>query len=293
VIAPARLRPSLPGAFRGEVLKVSRQLSVWLMILAGFGVLAIIVLASSTAGPFKGDLQHNPSAFMNDAVQIYGTVFQIGSGVVLLIVSARLIGMEYSSGTIRVLYARGIGRLQLLIVKMSALVVFGLLLLAGYLALVTLIILGFAQVWGGGPGALSQVSATEWTNVERAIGFYAANVVVLVLVAAAAAGLGRSLSFALPAALALFPADNFASIILALVARVTQHDHPWLDVNQWFLGPNLNALLPLWLTTHPRPAFATPLVHVDLTHVVALIFAWSLGLAAIAVARCVVPDVLE
>jgi hypothetical protein len=140
---------------------------------------------------------------------------------------------------------------------------------------------------------LGQVSAAEWANVERALTFYAANVVVLVLVAAAAAGLGRSLSFALPAALALFPADNFSTIILALVARVTQHDHPWLDVNQWFLGPNLNNLLPLWLTTHPRPAFAAPLVHVDLTHTVAVIAAWAVGLGAIAFARGVLPDVLE
>jgi len=291
--APRIRHPSLIGTFRGEALKVSRQLSIWLMILAAFGLLGVIVLATSTAGPFKDDLQHRPSAFLNDVVQIYGTVFQVGSGIVLLVVAARLLSMEYSSGTIRILYARGVGRLQLLLVKMAALLTFGLLLLIGYVVVVGVIVAVFAVAWTGGLSALGRVASAEWQDVERALVFYAANLGVLVLVAAAAAGLGRSLAFALPAALALFPADNFASLICSLVARVTQHQHPWLDLNQWFLGPNLNNVIPLWLSTHPRPAFAAPLVIVDLTHTVAVIAAWVIGLATIAVGRCILPDVLE
>ena len=289
----AAARPSSSGAFRGEVLKVSRQRSTWLMLLGAFVLLGVIVLASSSAGKLRADLRGDPSTFVDDMVQIYGTVFQVGSGIFLLLVGARLLGMEYSSGTIRVLYARGVGRLQLLVVKLLSMLVLGLLLLAGYVLLVAVIVATTVQAWSGGLAPLGQVSAAEWQNVARAIGFYTANIGVVILVAAAAAAIGRSLSFALAAALALFPVDNFGSLICALLARATQHPHPWNDINQWFLGPNLNYLLSLWETTKPRPAFAAPTAPVDLTHVVAVIAAWSLALAAIAVGRTLRPDVLE
>ena len=51
----------------------------------------------------------------------------------LLLFGARLIGMEYSSGTIRIAYARGIGRLRLLLAKLFTLAVVGVALFAGYL----------------------------------------------------------------------------------------------------------------------------------------------------------------
>ncbi len=293
MIAPRTARPSALGAFRGEALKLSRQLSVWLMILGAFVLLGIIVLASSTASSFKADLARDPSLFMNDAVQVYGTVFQVGSGIFLLIVSARLLAMEYSSGTIRIIYARGMGRLQLLLTKLAALTALGLLMLAGYLLVVGAIVVVTVRSWQGSLAPLGHISPAEWANVLRALVFCAANVLVLVTLAAAAAGLGRSLAFALPAALALFPADNFSTVICLLIARVTGHDHPWLDITQWLLGPNLNNLLPLWETTHPRAAFATPLVKVDLTQTVAVIAAWSVAFAVVAVVRAVRPDVLE
>jgi len=293
LIAAQTLRPSIPGAFRAEVLKVSRQLSVWLMLLGGVVLLGIVVLASTTSGPFKDHLARDPSLFINDVVEIYGTMFQVGSGIVLLIVASRLLSMEYSGGTVRILYARGVGRVQLLLTKMAAVTVFGLLLLAGYLVVVGVIVATTVRAWSGSLTALGQVSTEEWQNVERALVFYVANIVVLVLVAAAAAALGRSLTFALPAALALFPADNFTSIICALVANATRHQHPWLDINQWFLGPNLNNLLSLWETTQPRPAFAIPEVKVDLTHTVLVIAAWSVAMGLSAVARTARPDVLE
>lgn len=286
-------RPSTAGIFRGEVLKVSRQLSVWLMLAGAFLLLGVIVLASSTAPSFRTDLDRDPSIYVNDLVEIYGTVFQIGSGIFLLIVSVRLLSMEYSSGTVRILYARGAGRVQLLVTKIAALLALGLLVLAGYLVVVFLIVDATLLAWKGSLAPLGHVSTQEWQNVARALAFYVANLGVLVLVAAAAAGLGRSLSFALPAALALFPADNFLTVICQLVARVTNHQHPWLDVTQWFLGPALNNLPALWETTHPRAAFAIPLVPVSLGREVFVIAAWSVGLAAIAVLRTTRPDVLE
>lgn len=280
---------------RGEVLKLTRQLSLWLMLLGALGLLGVVSLGVTTAGSdrLKDLLAHNPSLFIDNMAELYETVFQLGSGIFLLIVSVRLFAMEYSSGTIRILYARGVGRLQLLLTKFAVLLVLGVLLLAGYLLLSSAIVALTVNAWSGSLTQLDRVSAAEWQNVRRAVEFAAANLVVLVLLAAAVAGLGRSLSFALPAALALFPADNFATVLLLLASRATGQSHPWLDINQWFLGPNLNVILSLWETTHPRPAFAVPLVTVSLTHAVWVVIAWSAGLAAIALYRTLRPDVLE
>jgi ABC-2 type transport system permease protein len=292
-VTVAALRPRTTGIFRAEALKLRRQRSLWVMVAGAFVLLAVVVLASTTAPSFKDDLKSDPSRYVNDVVQVYGTVFQIGSGIFLLVVASRLLAMEYSAGTIRVLYARGAGRLQLLLTKMAALFVLGLVLLAGFLVVVAVIALLTVEAWSGSTAPLTQVSVTEWQNVARAVAFYVANLGILVLVAAAAAGLGRSLSFAIPAAMVLFPADNFLTVICNLVARVTGHPHPWTDITQWLLGPNLNYVLTVWETTRPRPAFAVPLVPVDLTHVTLVISGWAVLLAAIAVVRAVRPDVLE
>src|SRR5260370_42621834 len=60
-------------------------------------------------------------------------VLRIFSGTFLILLTARLIGMEYSEGTLRVLLGRGVGRLQLLGAKLAAV---GLIALA-------LLVLGF------------------------------------------------------------------------------------------------------------------------------------------------------
>ena len=117
---------------------------------------------------------------------------------------------------------------------------------------------------------------------------------IAILMAAAAAGIGRSLAFAMAASLAFFPVDNFSVILEALGSRITRQDHPWLNISQYQLGPNLNTVLNLIEPGHhARAAFATPLTPVDATHALVVIGAFALGFAAIAVIRAVRPDVLE
>ena len=118
-------RPSFVGAVRGEALKISRQLSFWLMLAGAFVLLAIITLAISSASNIQDQLKSNPTAFAYGARDVFGTVYQIGSGIFLLIVGSRLFAMEYSSGTIRIIYARGTGRLRLLLAKMLTLAIIG------------------------------------------------------------------------------------------------------------------------------------------------------------------------
>lgn len=290
----ATLRPRFFGAVRGERIKVTRQLSFWLMLVGALVLLTIIVLAVTASPDLEDQLKANPTAWAYGAMDVFGTVFQIGSGIFLLIVGSRLIAMEYSSGTIRILYARGTGRLQLLLAKLVTLAGIGVALLAGYIVVVFAIVSALAYAWTGSISSLQHLSSEFWGDFGRWVMVQGMSMTVVILLAAAAAGLGRSLAFAMAASLAFFPGDNFFTIILVLAARVTRQDHPWLDISQYLLGPNLNVVLNLIEPGHhARAGFATPLVPVDATHALVVIGLFALAFATIAVWRTTKPDVLE
>ncbi len=287
-------RPRFFGAVRGEALKVSRQLSFWLMLAGALVLLIIITLAVSTASNIQDQLKTNPTAFAYGARDVFGTVFQIGSGIFLLIVGSRLFAMEYSSGTIRIIYARGTGRLRLLLAKMLTLAIIGVLLLAGYVVVAGATLALLVNVWAGSLAPLQNLPTEFWQDLGMWAVVQGMSMAIVILMAAAAAGIGRSLAFAMAASLAFFPVDNFSVILEALGSRITRQDHPWLNISQYQLGPNLNTVLGLIEPGHhARAAFATPLTPVDATHALVVIGAFAVGFAAIAVVRTVRPDVLE
>jgi ABC-2 type transport system permease protein len=53
-------------------------------------------------------------------------VLRVFIGFFLIILTANVIGREYQLGTVRILLARGIGRVQLLLAKVSAVVIVAL-----------------------------------------------------------------------------------------------------------------------------------------------------------------------
>jgi ABC-2 type transport system permease protein len=286
-------RPSFFGAVRAEANKVSHQLSFWLMIVGGFVLLGISLVAFTTIGSLPSTARTDPNTFLRQMFDVYGTIFQIGSGIVLLIVGSRLIAMEYSSGTIRIAYARGVGRLQLLLAKMVLLAIIGIGLLVGYLVVVGAIVAALYATWTGGLAGLSPNAALQqdfgyWLLVQGM------SMGIVILLTAAVAGLGRSLAFAMAASLAFFPVDNFLVGIMALTARATGHDSPWRNITEYLLGPNLNVVLNAIEPDHlARSAFAPPLNPVDGQHALLVIGAWALLFAVIAIGRAVRPDVLE
>ena len=287
-------RPSFFGAVRAEAIKVSHQLSFWLMLVAGFVLLGITVAAFSTIGNLPDTARTDPSGFARQMFDVYGTIFQIGSGIVLLIVGSRLIAMEYSSGTVRIAYARGIGRLQLLLAKMVLLAIIGVGLLVGWLLVAGSIVAALYANWTGGLAGLDKLD----TGLQQDFGYWllaqGISMGVVILLAAAMAGLGRSLAFAMAASLAFFPVDNFLVGIMALTARATRHDSPWRNITEYLLGPNLNSLVKLIEPDHGSPiAFAPPLNPIDGHHALLVIGAWTLLFVVIAVGRAVRPDVLE
>lgn len=290
----ALLRPSFPGIVRGEALKLSRQLSFWLSLAGAVLLLAVIVLAISGASNLKSTLLNDPTTWAYNELEVFGTVFQIGSGIFLLIFGSRLFGMEYSSGTIRILYARGTGRIQLLLAKAFTLAVVGISLLAGYLVLVGAILALMALALSGTLDPVNHISSGFWSDLGRWGFVQGVSMSIAILLAAAAAGLGRSLAFAIAAALAFYPVDNFLNILEILGIRATGRDQPWTAMSQCQLSPNLNVLLTLLEPSHrARPAFASPLAPVDATHALVVVGLFAVAFAVIAVVRTVRPDVLE
>ena len=288
------LRPRFTGAVRGETLKLSRQLSFWLSLAGAALLLGVVVLAVSGGVHVKDQLLADPTGWAYDKLETFGTLFQIGSGIFLLIFGARLFGMEYSSGTIRILYARGTGRLQLLLAKMFTLAVVGVFLLAGYVLLAGAILALMIAALSGGLDPVQHISSAFWSDLGRWAEVQGISMGIAILIAAAAAGIGRSLAFAMAAALAYYPVDNFLNILEILGIRATGHDQPWTAISQYQLAPNLNVLLGLLEPSHrARPAFAAPLAPVDLNHALAVIGVFAAVFAIIAVVRTVRPDVLE
>ena len=287
-------RPHFLGMVRGETLKVSRQLSFWLMLAGSFVLLAIITLAITSASNIQDQLKTDPTGWAYGARDVFGTIFQIGSGIFLLIVGSRLFAMEYSSGTIRIIYARGASRLGLLLAKMLTLAIIGVALLAGYAVVAGGILALLVNAWTGGLAPLQHLPAQFWQDLEMWAVVQGMSMGIAILMAAAAAGIGRSLAFAMAASLAFFPVDNFSVILEALGSRITRQDHPWLTISQYQLGANLNIVLNLIEPGHhARAAFAAPLTPVDGTHALVVIGAFALAFVVIAVARTVRPDVLE
>jgi ABC-2 type transport system permease protein len=285
--------PSFFGIVRGEAIKVSRQLSFWLMLAGAFVLLGITVVGISTAQNLPEIAKNDASVFARQMLELYGTIFQIGSGILLLIVGSRLIAMEYSSGTVRIAYARGVGRLQLLVAKLVLLAIIGIVLMAGYVLVVGAIATALYDSYTGGLAGLGNLGVF-WEDFRYWVLVQGISMGVVILLAAAAAGLGRALAFAMAASLAFFPLDNFLVGIMALTARATKHDSPWTNITEYLLGPNLNVVRGLLVPDHSaQSAFAPPLNPIDSKHALIVIGVWAAVFAVVAVVRTVRPDVLE
>jgi ABC-2 type transport system permease protein len=286
-------RPSFLGSVGSEILKLRRQGMVWAMLGLALFFFAMLTAALTQAGNVRSVLEHSPSTYLFNLYDAYTAVFDSGSGIFLLIVTARLVGMEYSAGTVRVLLARGAGRLRLLLAKLATLSLLGLTLLAGFLALVSAVIYLTVVAWEGSFGKITSVPGVAWRDLGIVVLIMLTSMGVCILIGITAATLGRSLAFGVGAALVVFPIDNIGTVLLRLLNLLTGW-HVWLDASTYLLGPNLNALPVLMEKDHiAHAAFATPLVPVDATHAWLVIAAWSVGLLALSVVLTWRRDVLQ
>ena len=128
-------KPSFLGTVRGEFFKIARQWTNWIMLALLLGAIVLPFVVEITAPNAKTNIQTNPLHFYYNLLSITLSILRVFTGIFLLILAARTVGLEYQLGTIRILLARGVGRLQLLFAKLLTvslialgLLVFGLLL---------------------------------------------------------------------------------------------------------------------------------------------------------------------
>jgi ABC-2 type transport system permease protein len=285
-------RPSFVGIVRGEFLKVGRQWSTWIMLVVLAGIMALPMLLDLARPRLTELLAQDPLTALYQTMGSDLLVFRVFSGAVLIIITTRLIGMEYTGGTIRILLSRGVGRLQLLFAKLMTLAVIGLALLAGglvYDAFLNVIVLQLAT---GNLSALHALNAGFWQDTWLYVQTILLSMCDVILMAAAVTVLTRSLAAGLSIALIWFPADNIGTIFFYLAFRLTNSNF-WTVITGDFLGPNLNAMASLVLPERASVAkfdraFATPLVPVSSGHtllVAALYAAMFLAICVVLTAR--------
>ena len=266
---------------------------IWAMLGLAVFLFAMVAGALTTADNLRQTLEKTPSTFVFNMYDVYLAMFDVGSGIFFLIVSARLVGMEYSGGTIRVLLARGAGRVRLLLAKLTALTLTALVLIAGFLALTVAAMYVTVLHWEGSFEKISSLPGTVWHDLGINVLVALVSMGAAILIGAAAAVVGRSLAFGIGAALFLYPADNLLTAMMPLFKSLTGMDF-WLHVPAYLLGPSLD-VLPVVMQTdhHARAAFAVPLTKVDVTHAWLVVGAWALVLTAVAVGLSWRRDVLQ
>jgi hypothetical protein len=263
-------RPSFVGLIRGELLKVARQRSFFVMLVCLAGVVCLPFLvdwARSTDLALESPGQQ--LAMTYERMQAYLLILRFFAPLIVIVTTARLIGMEYSGGTIRVLLARGVGRLQLLAAQLltSLLVMLGVL--AFGLALNTVLWPIIRLHADGNLNVLHALDGGFWRDTALDVGTVAIALTLAALLAMALAVVGRSVAVGVGGGLAWFLGDNM-SVIFFYLASVLTHSTGWLVATGDLLVPNLNAmpnaLLPARAALKNFHALAEPLVPVSGGH---------------------------
>lgn len=239
--ARREIRTTFVGLLRGELRKIAHMRIAWVMLavitLFIIGAQLVLVTGAKT-GP---ELRSSPLDAYYQALQGDTALVRVFSGIFMLILAAHVVGLEYQHGTIRVLLARGVGRLRLLGAKVAALALVGLLVMT----LESLIELAFtwgltlADAQGAQPWRV--LGPEYWADLRIYLFYLALNMVVTMLLGVAASVVGRSLAFGLAVGLSWFAVDNLLTIVLSLLVRVTDSDF-WAKLSGALLGPLLNRL---------------------------------------------------
>ena len=278
--------PSFIGIVRGELLKIRRQWSTWIMAVLVGGSLSlqylVYLLLSNTKERFGGQ----PDQFRYTVFGADATILKVFGGALLIVVTARLIGMEYSGGTIRVLLSRGVGRVQLLLGKFTAVTLVALALSVAGVAYSFLLKVIVLAVKFGSLDILTKAPATFWQDLWVLYLTVLVSFGVAILLAAAVAVLGRSLAFGLTLGIVWFPAENFVTLFLLIASKLTNNNF-WAVASGDLLGPNLNVMGQLVLPARAAAVgavnFTPPLVPVTGGHTLLVTAIWAVIFLAVAV----------
>lgn len=292
---PLRLHaatPSFFGIVRGELFKVSRQWMNWLMLLMLAGVMTLPYLVTFTVTGTKADIQGTPLHFLNNHIGSSLVVMRVFIGFFLLILTANVIGLEYQLGTIRILLARGVGKVQLLCAKLVTIVLLALLVFVGAVVLNSILLYATVFLIAGNVTAFNAITPAFWSDTQMYLLTVLISMGVTIVLATAVSVLGRSLAIGLSTALIWFPIDNFGTIFLLLAYRFTHNDF-WTNVSAYLLGPNLNTMPASVVNPHAFVVGINPLVPVDGPHTLWVTLVYALIFIGVAFALMWRRDVKE
>lgn len=309
--ASAASRPTFFGILRGELFKLTRQRVNWFLALVCTAVALLphgYFLFFSNHTNIAQQLQNPPQLFLFDTMSAVLDLQRVFVGVFLLVATSRMVGLEYQNGTIRILLARGVGRLQLLGAKLLAMALAGLALFAWGIVLNVVGTVVWVQVIAGNLDPINALTADFWQSTGVMALTVLISMAVSILLAASITIITRSLSFGLAGALGWFAADNIGVLFLFLIYRFTQNDF-WINVGGYLLGPELNAMpgvvVPALTITanyqghvvsramEPVSIGITPFVNYDGTHALLVALIYGVVFAAAAVLVMWRRDVLE
>jgi ABC-type transport system involved in multi-copper enzyme maturation permease subunit len=256
--------PSLVG---GELLKIRRQPANWPLPLIALAAVMLLALLSSGGGRQATD----PGGIARAVLDPLTVTLQVGVGIPLLVLSVRVVGQEYHLGTVRVLVARGTGRVRLLLAKLAALAI-----TAAAAAVVTGA-MTVGALWLVEPEAVqAAVSAASAISGDAVLNLLAValSLAACVLLGVFVATLGRSVAFGLAIALVWFPLDNVALLVLPALTVFTRMPL-WDGVTPYLLGGNLNTMVQALEPARRAVAFlVSPEPPVDGQHAVLVVAAY-------------------
>ena len=295
VAALPAARPSFLGLMRGEWLKISRQWSFWIMVALMFGGYTLYNIVLSQTNNLAQRITHEPLFVLATMSQSSLFLLRVFWGMMLIILTARLIGLEYSGGTVRVILSRGVGRMQLLLAQLSVL---GIIALAGSVVFIgysTILQLIGIQTVAGNLNVFNAATSTFWADTRSYALAGLLSMAVSILMAAAVTALTRSLAAGMTVSIIWFPVDNFLIILLVLGRRLTNWDF-WSLVSGDFLGLNLNAMPNLVLSQH-TPALVgglfEPLTPVTSGHTLLVTAIYTVAFIIVAFGVTLLKDVKE
>ncbi len=244
-----------------EIFRTVKRPVTWIML----AILVVIIAAFYAIVYFTvGDPATN-EALRPDATRNNGLAIGVQIASILVIVlSAQLMGSEYGWGTIRAMVSRASGRIPFIVAK--------LLVLAGYTVLTLLVSaaasVGLAFLFGGLANNDTSMSGNDWMNVIEAIGRDLLSIGVYAIIALVITILSRSTAAGIAGTLAL---SFLEGAIWALLGAASD---TFDRVSEYFISYNVTGLSTIG-TEASTAGF-------DATRGAIILAAWLVGLLAIA-----------
>lgn len=239
---------NFPSLVSGELFKIRHNRGNWVT-----GLIAALVLALNGFRYLAefGSIQSRlvtPSQIIYQMSQDALADVRGYVGIYLTVLTVIVVALEYQQGTVRILLARGVGRMRLLTAKLVAIFLMGLfalipaLLVASGMVLLDLKLNDHLDV-------LSQLPDYFWMDGGVYLLTILVSMVATILLATTISVIGRTLAVGLSLALPYFLVEGVISGILLIVSFTTTNQR-WYGVVDYFLGGNLTRLPTLVFAAH-------------------------------------------